>query len=129
MLKVIPDHQGPRAWRILSTAHRAGRGPRVGAAPTQVLALHPGSLGVKVGVHLEGFFLLCPILASHCPPETWGSSEVRAVPSPPIHAPEAGIIVGNASHMPLAHLHLTQYHELPGAFDAPGPRPSVLCGP
>lgn len=46
---------------------------------------------------------------------------VSLPPLPHLILQLAGVIVGDASHMPWTHLHLIQYKELPGPLMSPGP--------
>lgn len=119
-----PGPQGHWARRAFRAARLAGRGAQsVGSAgPTQVLALGPLSLGIKVGSSSRDFFTPQPGLPAG-PSGARGRGGGRSLPAHPHlgNPPRTGLIVGNVSHMPLVHLHLIQYNELPRAFDVPGP--------
>lgn len=119
----------PSAWPLLWDT---GKGPEPvkdpeGTGPSCLLSLGWG----QSRVHLEGR-LYAPAWATHCslgarPGTQAGASSLPAHPGPG-SPPRAGVIVGNASHMPLLHLHLIQYNELPGPLMSQDPWPLVLCG-
>lgn len=108
----VTDREGPP--KALGPPGRQ-RGPRVWAAPTPGLVLARSTLcGAPSGVHPEG-----PVHAvSWGPRGSCGPVPVGAAPPPgPLPRPASGRRCGNATHMPLVHLHLIQHNELPGAFD------------
>lgn len=90
------------SWPLVLSLHGSKWGPHYRASLCPVLGVPQGQ-GAAVGP--------CGRVPGHQPVQ----------PAPAQQPSQGRVIVGNASHMPRAHLYLIQYNELPGAFDVPGP--------
>lgn len=108
--------QGERIMKAPPTPEGTGPTRQAEGVPTQVLLLDPLSLELKVGFALRGLFMLLPrgqgavVGAGSRGSTVPGSLPACLHPQPS----QSRRHCGNASHMPLVHLHLIQHNELPG---------------